>query len=349
MSSIDASFGRSRLLNWKHVGHLGQGQSRVPLRFSSRFLKDSALAWTDHVPAANRRRKRFRRHSLEHELAGFVVEDLPRNGVELHARLHSRGSLPGPAGGNRRTKVRSVLVASESHLAFDLARQVLVDELEIGRLSAETRTVVDDLRRQLFRCVIEQYHREFPSDFAPRPQFGNIVPTLPRVKRPRALFPVGKPLFQGGFGDRISDRACHACRGTRGVMEQRRSRSFVSDRSRFGDGHEKCIRLGSLQNRRKLGGWVPVWGREEESESRLGRSGGGADRRMFLDPAIQCRRGNLDSQRRRGPRRRKSRIRSQALPGQRAHKDEWGSPSELQFGGPPVSFHFFAGLLAIRR
>ena len=95
--------------------------------------------------------------ALEHELAGRVVEDLARNRVELDAGLEA-----GDRADFERQQVeeeRAVGLGLErDHLAAGVARRVVVDELEIRRLAAQTRAVVDDLHRHLHRAVVEGGH-----------------------------------------------------------------------------------------------------------------------------------------------------------------------------------------------
>ena len=62
-------------------------------------------------------------------------------------------------GRKSKKRVRSVSVASESILLLAVAGERIVDELKVRRFSAEAGPVVDDLRGDLFRGVIEKDHR----------------------------------------------------------------------------------------------------------------------------------------------------------------------------------------------
>ena len=95
--------------------------------------------------------------ALQNHSPGRVVEHLAGDRVELHAGLHpaNRAELD-------RKKVeeeRAIRFGGErEHLALVLDGQLLVDPLQVGRLAAQTRTVVDDLRGEFFCGVVEENH-----------------------------------------------------------------------------------------------------------------------------------------------------------------------------------------------
>jgi hypothetical protein len=114
---------------------------------------------------------------LQDHPAGGVVEDLPGNRVELDARLHAPDGAEldgqeveeeGPVG----------LGGQGEHLSLVADRQLLVDPLQVRRLAAQPRPVIDDLRRELFRRIVEQDHG-----------FGGvgILSAIPGRSNPRAL------------------------------------------------------------------------------------------------------------------------------------------------------------------
>jgi hypothetical protein len=146
------------LVELQHVRHLGQLDPvtlQVLLEVLERFdvrTEHLFLRVGDEHDAID---------ALQHELAGLVVEDLARHGVELHAGLH-----PADLAQIHRQEVeeqRAVGLGGQGeHLALDALAQVLVDELEVRRLAAQAGTVVDDLGRQLLGRVVEQYHPKVP-------------------------------------------------------------------------------------------------------------------------------------------------------------------------------------------
>src|SRR5258706_13951079 len=95
--------------------------------------------------------------TFEVRLARGVVEALAGVGVELEGG-------PEPADdagvdGEQIKKARSVCFRLQAdHLAAALRRGLGVDVVQIGRLSTEARTVVNDLRGHLHRRVIEEDH-----------------------------------------------------------------------------------------------------------------------------------------------------------------------------------------------
>src|ERR1051325_391508 len=95
--------------------------------------------------------------AFEHELARRVVVDLARHGVELQLRAHA-ADLAEVEGEKVEEKSAVRLRRQREHLALVVRRQRVVDELQVRRFSAETRPVVDDLRRDLFRRVVEEDH-----------------------------------------------------------------------------------------------------------------------------------------------------------------------------------------------
>jgi hypothetical protein len=98
--------------------------------------------------------------AFQHQLARRVVEDLAGDRVELEARLEAADD----ADVDRQEIEEEGAVGlglEADHFAAALRRSLRVDVVEIGRLPAEARTVVDDLRGHLHRRVIEEDHR-FP-------------------------------------------------------------------------------------------------------------------------------------------------------------------------------------------
>jgi hypothetical protein len=96
-------------------------------------------------------------HALEYHPPGLPVENLARNGVELEPRLEA-GDDP-HLQGQKVKKERAVrLGLQRDHLAPRLGRRLVVDVLEVGRLSAEARAVVDHLGGHLHCRVIEKGH-----------------------------------------------------------------------------------------------------------------------------------------------------------------------------------------------
>ena len=125
------------------------------LRLSSRFCSDSWFASSGEVLAVGDEDDAV--GAFQHELARGVVVDLPRHRVELELRAHAADLAE-----VEREEVEEEgavgLRRQRQHLAFVVRRQRVVDELQIRRLAAETRTVVDDLRGDLFGGVVEEDH-----------------------------------------------------------------------------------------------------------------------------------------------------------------------------------------------
>jgi hypothetical protein len=95
--------------------------------------------------------------SLQHEFARRVVEDLSGDRVQLKAGLEAADDAD--VDRQQVEEQRAVgLCLQADHLPAALRRRLRVDVVEIGRLPAETRTVVHDLRGHLHRRVIEEDH-----------------------------------------------------------------------------------------------------------------------------------------------------------------------------------------------
>ena len=121
-------------------------------------------------------------HPLQHQLAGLVVEDLARHGVELQAcavaphQARFQGQQveeQGPVS----------LRVQAHHLAPALAAGLAVDGMEVGGLAAQAGAVVDDLHRHIPGGVIEKNHSGTPLDLdnhAPEHPIGcrNIIPRI---------------------------------------------------------------------------------------------------------------------------------------------------------------------------
>ena len=97
-------------------------------------------------------------NALEHELAGGVVEDLSRDCVELQAGLEPADDAD--VDGQQVEEEGAVgLRFQTDHLPAAARGGLRVDVVQVGRLPAETRTVVNDLRGHLHGCVVEEDHR----------------------------------------------------------------------------------------------------------------------------------------------------------------------------------------------
>jgi hypothetical protein len=95
--------------------------------------------------------------ALQHQLAGGVVEDLAGHRVELEPHLH-----PADHADVERQQVEEEgavgLGLQADHLAARARCCLLVDELEVGGLPTQARTVVHDLGRHLHRGVVQEDH-----------------------------------------------------------------------------------------------------------------------------------------------------------------------------------------------
>src|SRR5712671_6582418 len=96
-------------------------------------------------------------HALEDQLAGGVVEDLAGHRVEMEAGLEST-DLAQRQGEEVEEEGALRLRGQRDHLPLRLLVGVRVDVLEIRRLSAEPRAVVDDLAVDLTRAVVDETH-----------------------------------------------------------------------------------------------------------------------------------------------------------------------------------------------
>ena len=157
ISSIDSRgrmFRRSRLLYWKTIGTWSR-VSPISARFTLRLLMDSRLA--SSMTRLGVGDEHHAVHRLQHQLAGRVVEDLAGDGVELEPDLHPADDPD--VEGKQVEEERAVGLGLEAHhLAPRPGRRLLVDVLEVGGLTAQARTVVHDLGRQLHRRVVEEHH-----------------------------------------------------------------------------------------------------------------------------------------------------------------------------------------------
>src|SRR5204862_5199162 len=95
--------------------------------------------------------------ALQHELTGGVVVDLSRHGVELQLGAHA-ANLAEVEGEEVEEESAVGLGGERQHLALVVRGQRVVDELQVGRLPAQTGTVIDDLRGDLFGGVVEEDH-----------------------------------------------------------------------------------------------------------------------------------------------------------------------------------------------
>ena len=96
--------------------------------------------------------------ALEDHAARRLVEDLPRDRVDLHAGAHAADGAE--LDGQEVEEEGAVGLGGEGdQLALVLEGQVVVDPLEVRRLPAEAGPVVDELGRDLLRRVVEESHR----------------------------------------------------------------------------------------------------------------------------------------------------------------------------------------------
>ena len=96
--------------------------------------------------------------ATQHELAGGVVEDLSGYGVELDPHLLSAdGAELHRHEVEEQRPVR--LGRHRDHLALVPDLRVGIDVLEVRGLAAQPGTVVDELRGDLVRRLVDQYHR----------------------------------------------------------------------------------------------------------------------------------------------------------------------------------------------
>ena len=121
------------------------------------------------------RHKDHRIGSAQHQLAGGIVEDLARHRIELDAGLHAPDGAQ--FDGQEIEEEGAVRLGGQGqHLAAPIAGQRVVDMLEVGRLAAEARAVVDDLGRQLLGRSIEKHHA------SPSCRLGRLLPQPSSVK-----------------------------------------------------------------------------------------------------------------------------------------------------------------------
>src|SRR5215207_1318044 len=128
-------------------------------------------------------------HSLQDQLPARVVIHLPRNGIQVEARLEAsdRSEID-------RKKVEEQralgLGRERDELAARVRRHLAVDMLEVRRLPAEAWTVIHDLTVDLARGVVDQRHgssasrywnRRSISSSASARTLGWPVPDWPRL------------------------------------------------------------------------------------------------------------------------------------------------------------------------
>ena len=96
-------------------------------------------------------------HAFQDELAGGVVEDLARNGIELDAGLEA--SDDPDVERKQVEEERPVRLRLErDHLAPRARGGAAVDMVEVRRLSTQTGAVIDDLGRHLHGGIVEKNH-----------------------------------------------------------------------------------------------------------------------------------------------------------------------------------------------
>ena len=98
--------------------------------------------------------------AFQDQLARGVVEDLAGNGVEVKARLEAAHGAE-----VEREEVeeeRAVGFRGEGdQLSLRLRIGLVVDPLQVGRLAAQTGTVIDDLAVDLPRGVVDERHEAY--------------------------------------------------------------------------------------------------------------------------------------------------------------------------------------------
>jgi hypothetical protein len=94
-------------------------------------------------------------HAFEDELAGGVIMDLARDGVEVETGFKTvdRAELQG----EEVKEQRSIRIGRErDHLPFDVVGEFLVDVEKVGRLAAQTAAVINDLAVDLATRVVDE-------------------------------------------------------------------------------------------------------------------------------------------------------------------------------------------------
>src|SRR5690606_34799959 len=96
--------------------------------------------------------------ALQHQLAARVVEDLTRHRVDVEAHLEAAHGAE--VDRQEVEEERALGLRREAdHLAARLLLRLSEDPLEVGRLPAEPRTVIDDLAVELLGHVVDVAHR----------------------------------------------------------------------------------------------------------------------------------------------------------------------------------------------
>src|SRR6266849_1583169 len=126
---------------------------QVLQRFSVRF-HPGVLRISDETDAID---------ALQNQLARCVVENLPWHGVEMESRLEAP-DLAKVEGKKIEEEGAIGLRGQRDQLSLRLRVGFVVDPLQIGRLSAKARPVVDDLAVDLTRRVIDKRHLLFAEE-----------------------------------------------------------------------------------------------------------------------------------------------------------------------------------------
>ena len=109
-------------------------------------------------------------HPAQDELAGGVVDDLPRHGIKLELGFEplDRHRLDG----QEVKKERPIRTRGEGNQFAFVALgglNVIVDLHQVGSLAAQGRPVIDDFNLEFFVCLVDDRHRYFlpgvPADF----------------------------------------------------------------------------------------------------------------------------------------------------------------------------------------
>ena len=111
--------------------------------------------------------------AFQNELARLVVEDLPRHGVQLDLEVE-RADAPDVDRQQTEEERAIGLRGQRQHLPFLLRVELVEDDHEVGRFSAQTGTVVDDLGGHLAGGVIEKDHRFLGSESIAHLQLAHV-------------------------------------------------------------------------------------------------------------------------------------------------------------------------------
>ena len=138
------------MLNWMTSGIFAESRP-LSLRFCLQVRRTAAvLPWSRRCGV---RDEGDAVGALEHEPAGGVVDDLTGHREELHAHRQ-----PAPSVKLRGSRSKNSVRSSASRASSGdrgRPRDELVERLQVRRLTAQRRPVVDELDRQLARGEVE--------------------------------------------------------------------------------------------------------------------------------------------------------------------------------------------------